>query len=278
MAVDFNIHIQSGWKVSFRLLETLNRDLRSGNFLFRATVREKRGRLPLSGKKSACQPPCCFLRKKKTTTTTKTLHHTDSLQPVSTGELLCNYENLANTKWWHGLAFHSEEGTPSWVVFVKIHQPVFFCAGLLIKSSFLCSKFFLFFSLWEMEAPLNSLLYSSMYESLNFVSRAYALRAYFTHTSFRCQSPVTFTCAFHLGSVNCCSLIKAHLFRNFRRDFSSNGKAQYLGNIKTHMASTEEAVKNENSTAQSNNSSEASKPSQPAVTNPVGNTASSKAS
>ena len=42
------------------------------------------------------------------------------------------------------------------------------------------------------------------------------------------------------------------------------------------MASTEEAAKNENLTAQSNNPSETSKPSQPAVSNPVNNAASSK--
>ena len=42
------------------------------------------------------------------------------------------------------------------------------------------------------------------------------------------------------------------------------------------MASSEEAVKNESSSVQSNNSSETSKPTQQVVTNPSNNTGSSK--
>lgn len=51
----------------------------------------------------------------------------------------------------------------------------------------------------------------------------------------------------------------------------------YLESIKIHMASSEEAVKNESSSVQpNNNSSETSKPTQQVVTNPSNNTGSSK--
>jgi len=52
-------------------------------------------------------------------------------------------------------------------------------------------------------------------------------------------------------------------------------KALYLEGIKTHMASPEEAVKNENSSAQPNSASETSKSTQP-VSNPVTSSASVK--
>ena len=97
----------------------------------------------------------------------------------------------------------------------------------------------------------------------------------YTHTSLRYESRVTSRVPF-TSVGNLFSLIKVDILQSFTRVTWSNRKAQNLECIKRHMASAEEVVKNENSSAQSNNSSETSKPSQPGATNPVNNTASSK--
>lgn len=75
----------------------------------------------------------------------------------------------------------------------------------------------------------------------------------------------------------CCSLRKPDRLRSFSRGRKFIRKVHYLESIKIHMASSEEAVKNESSSVQpSNNSSETSKPTQQVVTNPSNNTGSSK--
>lgn len=74
----------------------------------------------------------------------------------------------------------------------------------------------------------------------------------------------------------CCSLINPDRRRSFSRGKKFKKKVHYLESIKIHMASSEEAVKNESSSVQPNNSSETSKPTQQVVTNPSNNTGSSK--
>lgn len=125
--------------------------------------------------------------------------------------------------------------------------------------------YFLFIS-WKMfEDSLDAL------RSYDFVLRTQS------HNPLQFQVKLAFHVCFSLVSLwSCCFRAKRSVFQRLRRVSWSGRKARYLEGVKTHMASTEEAVKSENSSAQPGNPSETAKPAQPVATNPVTSTGAVK--
>ena len=98
-----------------------------------------------------------------------------------------------------------------------------------------------------------------------------------SHNPLQFQVKLAFHVCFSLVSLwSCCFRAKRSVFQRLRRVSWSGRKARYLEGVRTHMASTEEAVKSENSSAQPGNPTETAKPAQPVATNPVTSTGAVK--